>query len=168
MVAGIGAGVLAEPFLDRRPAPLEHYSDTVITNADSIMAQAKGATVEVRITDTIPDHQESIAAPTEGELQTAFSGRPKAVTAKPVEKLSKQALEEAFNSGNGDNVRKYIKQFANFSKCPVYCGSERKTLSQVVLEVSNSYPPLKASVTRIDYDSLGRVKSVSVSLNPNQ
>ena len=169
--AGIGAGLLAKSYLEEDPEPVVTRPEVV--RAEPVREPVQEQPVEAPADEAVAQEtpaQATVAqtAPVEEKAQETAPEQPKTTAPKPIDKLSKKALETAFNSGDGDNVRKYSKKFANYSKCPVYCGGERKTLSQIVSDVSNSYPPVRASVTSIDYDSLGRVKSVRVSLVPAQ
>ena len=161
---GLGAGVLAKSLGSDEPEP--YVPRTAAVKTDPVRVQPVEQPVTLPVTETVAEEQP--AAPREEKVREDTPVQPKAVTVKPVEQLNKKDLELVFNSGNGDNLTKYKQRFANFSKCPVYCGDERKTLSQIVSDVSNSYPPVKAVITSMKYDTLGRVTSVRVRLDPAQ
>ena len=106
--AGFGAGVLAKSFNAYEPEP--YVPRTAAVKTDPVRERP----VEQPVTETVAE--ELPAVPAEEEVKEEAPVQPKAVTtAKPVEKLTKEELAKAFNSGNGDEVRKFSKRFVNFT-----------------------------------------------------
>lgn len=81
---------------------------------------------------------------------------------KPIEKLSAAELSAIFNTGSGDSLNSVQDKFAR--NCKVRSNrSEVSTMSKV-FELVNMQD-LRATVTDVEYDAVGRIVSFYVSFN---
>ena len=83
---------------------------------------------------------------------------------KPVDRLSATDLAKIFNTGNAGELEEYRARFVDTKRCRITCNhAEITTLSQVFQAVSME--GYTATVSNIQYDANGRIKSLTVSLD---
>lgn len=84
------------------------------------------------------------------------------IVQKPVSRMSVAEVEAMFNTGNADEFKKKSDHFVD--KVAFRCNKpEVTTISSVFTQVSME--DLKVSVSDLEYDFLGRIKSLTITLN---